>query len=310
MQIDAVAVAKFHHAVYLYFYYYHDLKAQLTDACVTLSDDTAELPCVLDHIAAHDNGAREVAVQFLFSGDAFPDSARVTLSFGRDRHVIPLEDFLASARSKRKPDIFGAFVARVEALRRTNGVVRVLDIGGRARSGILRRRDYPHWDITVLDIVAGEGVDVVCDAHEMSAHLGCGKFDAVMSTSVFEHLLMPWKAAVEVCRVLRHGGIGAVHSHQTIGMHDLPWDFWRFSDTAWHALFNRATGLRVIDTQLEEFMHVVPRVWEERHRLAERSGGYETCSVLFEKAGEPSVDWPVRLADVVDTNYPTHLALP
>ncbi|WP_373690468.1 methyltransferase domain-containing protein [Sphingobium sp. DEHP117] len=58
-------------------------------------------------------------------------------------------------------------------------------------------------------------------------------FDAVYSVSVFEHLLMPWKVALEMNRVLRMGGIAYIHTHQTLGLHDMPWDFWRFSDTSW-----------------------------------------------------------------------------
>jgi hypothetical protein len=29
-----------------------------------------------------------------------------------------------------------------------------------------------------------------------------------------------------------------------------PWDFWRFSGDAWHALFNEKTGFRVVDKVL------------------------------------------------------------
>ena len=107
------------------------------------------------------------------------------------------------------------------------------------------RRLDPGIEYWGIDVVAGENVDQVCDAHEMSAVLGRNRFDAICSHVVFEHLAMPWKVAVEMNRVLRTGGIAYVSSVQTCGLHDIPWDFFRFSSSAYRSLFNRATGFEV-----------------------------------------------------------------
>jgi hypothetical protein len=115
---------------------------------------------------------------------------------------------------------------------------------------------------------------------------------------------MPWKVAVEMARVLRPGGLALVISHQTIGMHDLPWDFLRFSDAAWSGLFNRATGFEIVATRMAGFMHILPRAWTKRHRGAEAAGGYEVSAVIARRIGVPSVDWPVRLGDILATRYP------
>ncbi len=134
----------------------------------------------------------------------------------------------------------------------------MLDIGGRARSRVQRSELFPDCDVTVLDIVADPGVDVVGDAHELSRLFAPDSFDFAMSISVFEHLLMPWKVAVELNRVMRPGGFVLVHTHQTIGMHDMPWDFLRYSDAAWAGIFNRYTGFEVIKTDMSRFLHIVP----------------------------------------------------
>jgi len=97
-----------------------------------------------------------------------------------------------------------------------------------------------------LDVVQGPNVDVVGDAHALSAHFEPESFDAMYSVSTFEHLAMPWKVALEAHKVLRPGGLAYFVTHQSLGMHELPWDFWRYSDTSWNSLFNSYTGFRVL----------------------------------------------------------------
>jgi SAM-dependent methyltransferase len=52
----------------------------------------------------------------------------------------------------------------------------------------------------------GEGVDPVGDVHKLSQSFPLGHFDFVFSVSVFEHLLFPWKAVLEINKVLKTGG--------------------------------------------------------------------------------------------------------
>ena len=73
---------------------------------------------------------------------------------------------------------------------------KVLELGSRARSGISRREYFGDADYTGVDILRGENVDLVCDAHQLSRFIS-SKYDFVFSVSVFEHLMMPWKVAIE-----------------------------------------------------------------------------------------------------------------
>jgi hypothetical protein len=135
---------------------------------------------------------------------------------------------------------------------------RLLDLGGRSRSGADLSKLFHNAKCTVFDVLPGENVDVVGDAHAMSLLFPPNSFDAIFSTSVFEHLLMPWVVAAEMSRILRLGGTAFIATHQTMGMHDRPWDFWRFSDTAWDGIFNHLTGFEILDRALENPQYIVP----------------------------------------------------
>jgi SAM-dependent methyltransferase len=183
---------------------------------------------------------------------------------------------------------------------------RLLDIGGRARSGVDYSKMFQAAKCTVLDVLPGENVDVVGDAHEMSKLFAPGSFDAIFSTSVFEHLLMPWVVAVEMSKLLRPGGIAFIATHQTLGMHDMPWDFWRFSDTAWDGLFNRLTGFEIIDRALENPQFITPHFWSpEQGDHLEAAVGFVGSSVLVRKIAEPQLQWgPLAVSNVIETIYP------
>jgi SAM-dependent methyltransferase len=180
----------------------------------------------------------------------------------------------------------------------------VLDVGGRNRSGLDRSKLYPGLDVKVVDILPGENVDVVGDAHELSRLFPAESFDAVTSTSVLEHLMVPWKVAIEINRILKPGGLCFVHTHQSIGLHDHPWDFWRVSSTAWPALFGPATGFEIIETTMSQPCYLFPLAWRAGKEGNENSVGFESSSVLVRKVGEPRVSWDVSLQDLTDTMYP------
>ncbi|QWE14871.1 class I SAM-dependent methyltransferase [Polynucleobacter sp. AP-Sving-400A-A2] len=181
---------------------------------------------------------------------------------------------------------------------------KVLDIGGRARSGLDRSKAFPGCDVTVIDILPGDNVDVVGDAHELSSCFSEGYFDAVYSVSVFEHLLMPWKVILEINKVLKRDGVGFIFTHQTIGMHDLPWDFFRFSDSAWDSLFNKFTGFEILDRSLDYPTYVIPFILRPDKFTAEKSAGFEGSSILFKKTSDSFLSWNVKVNDIVKTQYP------
>lgn len=196
--------------------------------------------------------------------------------------------------------LLGRFRETIRALPRP----RMLDLGGRSRSGVDRSKDFPFASTTVFDIHEGENVDVVGDAHQLSNFFEAESFDAVFCISVFEHLAMPWVVALEINKVLRLGGIALIHSHQTLGLHDAPWDYWRFSDEAWRAIFNLRTGFRIIETCMDSEQYVLPFVWRPTKQSAEKSCGFEGSTVWVEKIGNASLRWDMSAGEIANTSYP------
>lgn len=255
---------------------------------------------------AAEHQAVELTLEALVDRALFPQQATLEIACDGRMASLPVGTLIAAAAADHANPLNRVFADLVAAAARdtADGRPRMLDIGGRARSGVERRQQFPQCDVTTFDIVADPSVDVVGDAHELSHHFAPNWFDLAFCVSVFEHLLMPWKAALEINAVLRQGGVALIHTHQTIGMHDLPWDFWRYSDTAWHGLFNAATGFEVLHTSLQGFMHIVPRAWNDRYRQAEQSGGFEGSTVIVRKIGPTALRWDVPLSSVLVTHYP------
>lgn len=183
----------------------------------------------------------------------------------------------------------------------------VLEIGSRARSGISRRNLFPATcSYTGFDIVAGENVDCVGDAHALSRVLPLNSFDAVFSVSVWEHLCMPWLVSLELNRVMKVGALAMINTHQSWPSHEEPWDYFRFSDYSWDALFNADTGFEIVTrgtgipcvmgaSQFHPSIHASRVDWHY---------GYFATRCVARKIGETSLSWPVDPAIVRKGNYP------
>jgi Methyltransferase domain len=191
------------------------------------------------------------------------------------------------------------------ALARERAIRSLLEIGSRARSG----NEYKTLidesvQYTGLDIVAGLNVDIVGDAHELSSHVKKNSVDAIFTISTFEHLAMPWKAAIEMNRVLRTGGIAFVQSHQSWAVHEAPWDYWRFSSFAWDSLFNAATGFRVVEAAMGEPCSIVPHLVSEASLGLAEQPAYLGSAVIVEKVAKTRLKWPVKTSSIATSSYP------
>jgi hypothetical protein len=181
-----------------------------------------------------------------------------------------------------------------------------LEVGSRARSGVVRREWVPGgWSYVGLDIVKGPNVDVVADAHELTTALPGQKFDAVMAFSVVEHLMMPWKFVVELNRVLNMGAIGKspeiprrVVQRPRLVCREYP-------DRAWPTLLNRATGFEVLDARMGEPTYFVAQRCHAVTNFGMNNIGYLASNVIFKKVAETDLQWPVSVRDIADTKYPT-----
>ena len=299
----ADASAKFHGLVYLFGWFHHQ-----TDELADMFVIDAKTVSYAVEIGVRHGGVTTLGSNLGFRVQIFRRSETIddqlTLVFvtrlGRWKRVRFADLCQARMTQYRYFDFERRFIAAT----RTLPNARILDIGGRDRSGLDRSLSFGSAAVTVLDILPSENVDVVGDAHNMANLLPHDSFDAIYSVSVFEHLLMPWAVALQMNRVLKQGGIAFIATHQTIGMHDAPWDFWRFSDTAWDGIFNKFTGFEIVERILDCEQFVIPFVWSPGKQDAERAAGFEVSAVWVKKTHEPTVSWDVIVSDVAATSYP------
>ena len=245
---------------------------------------------------------RGFAVQILRPYDGFEGASEAAFTTDRGREVRANLAALVRERMSLYPTPRIA-LRFMEAVNGKPGA-RVLDIGGRARSRIDRSTAFTSGECVVLDILAGDNVDVVGDAHALDRYFPADSFDAVLSVSVFEHLMMPWAVIPQINHVLRPGGIALISTHQTLGMHDMPWDFWRLSDTAWDALFNRHTGFEIIERAMDGEQFILPFLLRANKMDAEKAAGYESSAVLVRKIGPCAMQWKLTPGDINATMYP------
>ncbi|MGB4858954.1 MAG: methyltransferase domain-containing protein [Dokdonella sp.] len=185
----------------------------------------------------------------------------------------------------------------------------VLEIGSRNVRNITRRNLFPNCtDYVGFDILAGDGVDVVGDVHKLSESFPPERFDFIYSVSVFEHLLFPWKAVLEINKVLKTGGHVFLSTHPVWPAHELPWDFWRFPGNGFHALFNKFTGFEIV--ALTEGLPC--KVYSLVDDAPTRGNCFQTMNqgvaLIARKTCDYRSDllkWDIDISDVVDTMYPS-----
>lgn len=95
-------------------------------------------------------------------------------------------------------------------------------------------------EYVMTDVTEGMDVDKVSDAHALSGKFGENRFDAIWSSSVWEHLHSPWIASREVIRTLKPGGVFFIQTHFTFCEHGYPEDYFRFTTKALEHLFKEA----------------------------------------------------------------------
>ena len=181
----------------------------------------------------------------------------------------------------------------------------VLELGSRSRSGNVRR-DLVHKELDYVgfDIVAGDNVDVMGDAHKLSDYFDKDSFDVIFSMSVFEHLAMPWKVALELNKVLKPGGMMLHTTHQTWPLHEEPWDYWRYSKDTWNCIFNRKTGFEVVETQIGEKGTIVPDFSHPAVEGVKVHTAYLMSVVHCKKIGDSTLSWDVDIEDITSQPYP------
>lgn len=188
----------------------------------------------------------------------------------------------------------------------------VLEIGSRKVSATDGRSRFPGVvDYTGVDIHPGECVDVVADAHQLSAVFPSNRFDYVYSISVFEHLMFPWKAVLEINAILKTGGVVFVATHPTWPPHELPWDFWRYLHHSAHSLFNARTGFEIVEVSEGLPARMFSLVRDPAGRTLHEFQLHQGISIIARKVADydrERLRWDLVPADVTETMYPAPAA--
>lgn len=300
----ADTVAKFHRSVYVTGWFRHG-RDRLAAASVIgpgIVAQHGEIGLPHHSVDPGSRPGRGFRLQCLRDSDQFADDLgiRFITASGRQIEVSLLELSAERLAQSSTAHLYHQFQDAIAGMDRPL----VIDIGGRDRSDFDRSQHFPNATYRVVDVLPGDNVDIVADAHELSSHVPGESADAVISTATFEHLLMPWKAIVEINRVLKPGGLLCIVTHQTLGLHDMPWDFWRYSADTWDGLLNRYTGFEIVTRSLSQEQFVIPFFYRPEMDIAEQSAGFEFTGVIARKSGHALVDWPVPLADVIASRYP------
>lgn len=228
-----------------------------------------------------------------------------TLRFVRHRIVLDIIQLLSrtirfDTSKEEAKTLIDDFIAEVN---KTPGS-RILEIGSR---DISRKDQFTNYGEYVgFDIHPGNFVDVVGDAHRLSDYFPPDHFDAVYCISVFEHLAMPWKAVTEINKVLKPGGRLLIATHPTYPPHAQPWDFWRFSRSAFSVLLNRNTGFEISEWREGLPCIIMPLSSDKTLRPAFHIICQMLITVIAKKTdrADANLGWPIQTDSVTDELYP------
>lgn len=126
-------------------------------------------------------------------------------------------------------------------------LIRFLDVGGRHG-----RETIKEWsegaEYFLLDTqprCEGENIIVgdICNCPQITDN----SFDIVFSDNVFEHISEPWKAAQEIGRILKSGGLCLTRTLFSWRYHPCPEDYWRYTHSSLRLLFEKYAGLETVE---------------------------------------------------------------
>ena len=142
----------------------------------------------------------------------------------------------------------------------------VVDIGSYDVNGTLKPL-FAGSKYIGLDQSAGPNVDVVAQA--TNTPFADSSVDVIVSTSCFEHDECFWETFLEMCRILKPGGIIYVNAPSAGPYHGFPGDCWRFYKDSWKALCTYANRKSYSMTLLESYI--------------DESGGWKDSIGIFKK---------------------------
>ncbi|MHB1871887.1 MAG: methyltransferase domain-containing protein [Steroidobacteraceae bacterium] len=139
----------------------------------------------------------------------------------------------------------------------------ILDVGSLDVNGTLRAVAPPGCHYVGADLEPGAGVDVVLSTPH-TLPFESETFDAVVSTSCFEHDRLFWLTFLECVRVLKKGGYMYLNAPSNGVYHRYPVDCWRFYPDAGLALAEWAVHQGLQAQVAESFLlNQIDDIWND-----------------------------------------------
>ena len=124
---------------------------------------------------------------------------------------------------------------------------RTLLVGSKLYNGSFDRRNW-YKNVLGLDLLPGEGVDVVHDLHEFPKDIG--RFGHVDCCSVLEHCERPWMVAKNIGKLLNPKGTILLSVPFAWRVHGYPSDYWRMTTEAVKVIFPQIAWKRLEYTSM------------------------------------------------------------
>jgi SAM-dependent methyltransferase len=160
--------------------------------------------------------------------------------------------------------------------------LRVVEVGARGLYGGYRAIADLHGGVSEyvgVDIAAGPGVDVVCDAGELVNRFGPGSFDVVIATELIEHVRDYRTVISQLKGVCRPGGIVILTTRSRgYAYHAAPFDFWRFETDDMERMFSDCEILLLEEDQEEPGVFLSAR--KPQDFIENDLAAYELFSIL------------------------------
>lgn len=168
----------------------------------------------------------------------------------------------------------------------------ILDVGSLDVNGSLRTYAPPEAFYTGIDLIAGNGVDLVLD-DPYKYPFADGTIDMVVSTSCFEHDEMFWLTFLEMARVVSERGFVYINAPSRWSYHHRP-DRWRFYPDAASALEKWAqrngSPVRMVETFL-----TLSDIWGDNVMIFTKRPAFTPQSYLRDAVS--GAEWSRRGAD-------------
>lgn len=117
--------------------------------------------------------------------------------------------------------------------KQTNIKLKVVDFGSYDVNGSLKPIFKDHEYIGI-DMNSGPNVDIVCTSD--NTPFEDNSVDVIVSSSNFEHDDCFWMTFLEMCRIVKPGGLIYINAPSAGPYHGFPGDNWRFYADSWKSL--------------------------------------------------------------------------